>query len=86
MLPFGQERALVGGCLYRQVRAAEAHIRLAEQNTLPTQSSPSEFAKHQEVRPAEMKRPLQQSNAQQQAGDKHIYTPLQATCSPGKVG
>jgi len=30
--------------LYRQVQAAEARLRLAEQNTPPSQSSPSEFA------------------------------------------
>ena len=33
--------------LYRQVQAAEARLRQAEQDTPPSQSSPSEFAKQQ---------------------------------------
>ena len=47
VLLLGQERALVGGYLYKHVRTAEARLRQAEQDTPPSPAQPTECAKQQ---------------------------------------
>jgi len=53
--------------LYKQVKAAEARLRQAEQDMLPSQSSPPEFAKQRTL----------------QASDKRVTPPAAETTEAG---
>ena len=65
--------------LYKQVQAAEARLRHAEQDASPSLAEPPEYAKQAECKANEGGRPRHRLRSQQQTSDKSNCAPSQAT-------